>query len=100
MPQCVVMIMPFEQQIVAEIERIVTSNYSIWTIGMTEDPASCRMEHSNPDIWYEWAVTPAASAENIERYFVSKGMGVGSSAVGGASYIYIFIASKLRDMNQ
>ena len=29
MPQCGVM-MPFEQQIVAEIEKIVTSNYTIY----------------------------------------------------------------------
>jgi len=92
--------MPFEQQIVAEIERVVTSNYTIWTIGITKDPASRRMEHGNPDIWYEWAVTPAASAENIERYFVSKGMEVGSCAVGGADYVYIFIASKLQELNQ
>jgi len=82
--------MPFEQQVVAEIEKIVTSNYPIWTIGITRDPASRSMEHDNPDIWYEWAVTPAASSENIERYFVSKGMRVGSCAVGGADYVYIF----------
>ncbi len=82
--------MPFEHQVVAEIEKIVTSNYPIWTIGITEDPVSCRMEHGNPDIWYEWAVTLAASSENIERYFVSKGMRVGSCAVGGADYVYIF----------
>ena len=84
------MIMPFEQQIVAEIERIVTSNYPIWTIGITEDLALHRREHGNPDIWYEWEVTPATSAENIERYFVSKGMKVGSSAIGSANYVYIF----------
>lgn len=82
--------MQFEQQIVAEIERIVTSNYPIWTIGVTKDLALRRREHGNPDIWHGWEVIPAISAVNIERYFVSKDMKVGSSVSSGANYIYIF----------
>ena len=85
-----VMIMPFEQQVVAEIERMVTCNYPTWTIGITKDPVLRRVDHGNPDIWYEWRVIPHTSAENIERYFVSKGMKVGSCATGGADYVYIF----------
>lgn len=79
-----------ESEIIREIEGKVT-HYSVWTIGITDDPNRRRAEHGNPQTWYHWNAVSESSARRIEKYFLDKGM---KGAPGGGispNYVYIFI---------
>jgi len=79
-----------EREIINAIEGKV-SYYSIWTIGITNDPQRRRAEHDNPNNWYHWRADSETIARNVEEYFIKKGM---QGATGGGEhpiYVYIFI---------
>jgi len=79
-----------ESEIKSAIEKIV-SQYSAWTIGITDDPKRRRTEHDNPDHWYDWRADTETIARNVEKYFLDKGM---KGATGGGehpNYVYIFL---------
>lgn len=78
-----------ESAIKAAIEKIV-STYSLWTIGVTDDPTSRRNEHGNPASWHQWDADTETIARNVEAYFLDKGMKGGAGGGGGADYVYIF----------
>jgi len=82
--------MASEATIKAAIERIV-SDYSIWTIGVTDNPDRRRIEHDNPSVWGHWDADTERAAKNIETYFVGKGMKGDVGGGGRADYVYIFI---------
>ena len=84
--------MASEATIKAEVESHVTSTlpYSSWTIGVTDDPARRRREHSNPNVWHHWNADTDQIARNVEAHFVAKGMKGGSGGTGRADYVYIF----------
>ena len=82
--------MPSEQQIKAEIERIVRGMYSIWTIGVTDDPVRRRREHDSPTTWHQWDAYTEATARRIEQHFLAKGMNGAPGGRGDADYVYIF----------
>lgn len=82
--------MASESYIKSEIEKHV-SNYSVWTIGVTDEPARRRIEHDNPDVWYQWNADTEKIARDVEAYFIDKGMKGGTGGPGGADYVYIFI---------
>jgi hypothetical protein len=82
--------MPSETEIIAEIEKIVGTYTSYWTIGITEDPDRRKQEHGNPVLWHHWDAVLELTARNIEKYFLAKGM---KGDVGGGiypHYVYIF----------
>jgi hypothetical protein len=82
--------MASESAIKEAIEGKVT-HYSVWTIGVTDDPDRRREEHDNPDIWYHWNADSEQVARNVEAYFIDKGMKGGTGGGGGADYVYIFL---------
>lgn len=82
--------MASESAIKAAIEKIV-SKYSIWTIGVTDNPDRRRGEHGNPSAWYHWDADTEQAARNVEAYFVGKGMKGDVGGGGRADYVYIFI---------
>lgn len=82
--------MASESVIKAAIEKIVT-NYSVWTIGVTDDPDRRRREHGNPKFWHHWDADSEQVARNIEAYFLDKGMKGAPGGGGRADYVYIFI---------
>jgi len=82
--------MASESVIKAEIENIVGGKYSIWTIGVTDDPNRRRGEHGNPKHWHQWNADTQQAARNVESYFLAKGMKGGGGGGGGADYVYIF----------
>lgn len=71
-----------ESQIIAGIEQRVqstkTRDYSIWTVGITDDPDRRASEHKqdghNTEHFLYWDAYTEASARRIEKYFLSKGM--------------------------
>lgn len=85
--------MASESAITAAIENVVgqTSNkYSIWTIGVTDDPASRKGQHGNPGSWMHWNADSESAARNVEKHFLAKGMKGGTGGGGKADYVYIF----------
>lgn len=83
-----------ESEIKKAIERRVqsakTKKYSIWTIGVTDDPDRRKTEHNNPKYWMQWRADTEATARNVEKYFLAKGM---KGDIGGGkspNYVYIF----------
>ena len=81
--------MASESAIKAAIENMV-SNYSICTIGVTDDPVRRKNEHGNPQHWHQWDADTETAARNVERYFLDKGMKGSGGGLGGADYVYIF----------
>ena len=82
--------MASETDIIAAIERVVGGEYSIWTIGVTDDPNRRRIEHVNPGAWIQWNADTEQAARNVESYFLGKRMKGGGGGPGGADYVYIF----------
>ena len=78
-----------ELAIKAAIEKIV-SNYSLWTIGVTDNLARRRSEHGNSASWHQWDADTEEAARNVERYFLDKGMKGSGGGLGRADYVYIF----------
>ena len=81
--------MASESAIKAAIEKIVTA-YSIWTIGVTDDPVRRKSEHGNPQHWHQWDADTETAARNVEKYFLDKGMKGAPGGAGRADYVYIF----------
>lgn len=86
-----------EQVIKEAIERKRGStSYSIWTIGITNDPARRRKEHDaegkNTSAWSHWEADSESIARNVEQYFILKGMKGGTGGGGGPSprWVYVF----------
>jgi len=82
--------MATESEIRAAIEKIVTQ-YSVWTIGVTDNPTRRRVEHGNPTHWHQWNADTEDIARNVEAYFLAKGMQGGTGGAGRADYVYIFL---------
>lgn len=82
--------MASETDIKAAIERVVGGKYSIWTIGVIDDPNRRRTEHGNPQHWHQWDADTETAARNVEKYFLDKVMKGGGGGPGGADYVYIF----------
>ena len=86
--------MATETQIKAAIEKRVNStekkDYSIWTIGVTDDPTRRKAEHGSPKYWMQWNADSETAARNVEKYFLGKGMKGGTGGSGKADYVYIF----------
>ena len=83
-----------ELEIKRAIERRVMSTeskkYSIWTIGITDDPDRRKTEHGNPEYWMQWRTDTETITRHVEKYFLDKGM---KGAPGGGehpNYVYIF----------
>jgi len=86
--------MASESEIKAAIEKRVnsakTKDYSIWTIGVTDDANRRKGEHGNPKYWKQWNPDSETAARNVEKFFLNKGMKGGTGGPGKANYVYIF----------
>ena len=82
--------MASDLEIKLEIDRIVQGHYSVWTIGVTDDPARRKTEHGNPKCWHHWDANTETDARNVERYFLDLGMKGAPGGLGRADYVFIF----------
>ena len=84
--------MASEITIRVDIQSHVTPSlpYSVWTVGVTDNPTRRRGEHGNPNVWYQWNADTEQIARNVEAYFIAKGMNGGPGGAGRANYVYIF----------
>jgi hypothetical protein len=79
-----------KQEIIEKIENIV-NYYSVWTIGITSDPAQRKKVYGNPASWTQWKADCEQIARDVEMYFLDKGMN-GRTEVGKSpNYVYIFM---------
>ena len=79
-----------EVGIKAEIEGFTSPDYSIWIIGVTDDPTRRRTQHGNPQDWHQWDADTEQIARDVEAYFIAKKMKGGTGGPGRADYVYIF----------
>lgn len=81
-------------EIKAAIEERVKSTesekYSIWTVGVTDDPKRRKTEHGDPVYWKQWNADSETAARNVETHFLDKGMKGSGGGGGKADYVYIF----------
>lgn len=83
----------------AIIARVGTSGFSSWRIGITQDLAGRKKywkETEKQDIqyWTNWTADSLTDAQDIESYFIKKGMkggtGGGGLVAGATTHVYIF----------
>jgi len=86
-----------ENEIIRDIEDIVKrtkGKYSIWYIGITNDPKRRRKEHEeenkNTKAWRDWKADTEAIARSVESYFKKKGMDGGTGGGENPTFVYIF----------
>lgn len=81
--------MASEAMIKAGIEKLVAT-YSLWAIGLTDDPDQRESEMGNPMGWRQFDADSEAAARNVEAHFLGKGMeGDAVGRVARAKYVYI-----------
>ncbi len=66
------------------------SDYSDWTVGLTHRPHARRLEHGNPQTWFQWNVNTEQVARRIEADLIDRGMNGGTGGAGWR-YVYIFL---------
>ena len=84
-----------KQEIIDAIEKKRSnSQYSSWTIGVTDDPATRKSQHESKgkDVssWKHWKTDSEQIGRDVERYFLAKGMQGDDGGGGNAGYVYIF----------
>lgn len=87
-----------KNEIINAIEQRISSakkkDYSIWTIGITDNPKERKEQHKNEgkdvQFWLEWKTESEADARDIEKYFISKGVNGGTGGITNATFVYIF----------
>lgn len=74
--------------------KISSTPYSIWTIGITDDPTRRRSEHEaegkSCTYWRDWKADTETIARSVEAYFISKGMNGGTGGGDHPTYVYVF----------
>ena len=82
--------MVIRTEIIESIEKIVTSNYTSWALGLTENSDKQKKKHKNPAIWYQWQAESQLDAKYIEMYLQNKGMWGFPAEGDEPTCIYIF----------
>ncbi len=72
-----------KQAIIDRVESSTTVDYSVWTIGLTHDPAERKQQHKadgkSTKYWKQWIADSLSDAQDIESYFINtKGMNGGT----------------------
>lgn len=84
-----------ESELNSAIEaKIVSTEYSIWTIGITDDPKRRRDEHEAEGetiaYWSDWKADTETITRNVEAHFLDKGMKGGTGGGEHPTYVYVF----------
>lgn len=89
-----------QSEIIEAVEKKIMAaqvkKYTLWTIGISNDPEQRKAEHNNPRFWEHWKADSETIARNVEKHFIDKGMkgrkgGEGTEGGGDhPAYVYIF----------
>ncbi len=77
------------QSIITDIESKV-STYSVWYIGITDNPDRRKVEHKNPNTWHSWKADSEEDARSIEKYFLDKEMKGDTGGGHNPTFVYIY----------
>jgi hypothetical protein len=87
-----------DEDLVAAINSKVGTNYAIWRIGLTHDPAESKRywgetaRHTTA-FWSHWQADSLSNAQATESHFIGKGMKGGTGgdlSPDRAVYVYVF----------
>ena len=70
--------------------------YSSWTVGITTNPAERKKEHASDGkhvgSWSDWDADSKRVAQNVEAYFLGKGMNGGTGGdIDGNKTVYVYV---------
>ncbi len=86
--------MNYENIVKAINNKVGSSNYSIWTIGVTDDPDKRKQEHQdakeNVTYWSQWKTDSEDVGRDVEKHFLDLKMKGGTGGGGRAGYVYVF----------
>jgi len=75
-------------------DKVGSSSYSIWTIGVTDYPNTRKTQHEsdseNVKQWSQWKTDSEKVGRDVEKHFLDLGMEGGSGGGGEAGYVYVF----------
>lgn len=75
-------------------DKISSSGYSYWTIGVTDDPETRKSQHEsdgeNVTHWSQWETDSEKVGRDVEKSFLDLGMKGGTGGGSGAGYVYVF----------
>jgi hypothetical protein len=60
-------------QLILLIESFIKSDYTAWSIGITNRPMERELELKHPKNWHAWETDSADSAKIIKELFIQKG---------------------------
>lgn len=81
--------------LIKESIRTIVTTYSLWTIGLADDPDRREVELGNPIGWRLFEADTEEAAKNVESHFVGKGMkGAAGRSASEAKYVFIFMGLK------
>ena len=72
------------------------SKYLLWHIGLTHDPGKRKEEHmiegKTTTYWKHWEADSLSDAQDIESYFINKGMKGGTGGdLNSQQIVYVYI---------
>ena len=73
--------------------KVGTTQYEIWRIGLTNDPKKRKEDWKNPGYWTQWDADSLSDAQDIETFFIRKGMKGGTGgdlSARSTTYVYVF----------
>ena len=83
-----------KQALTTAIDAVVGNNYSIRTVGITNDPERRKGEHESDGesvkFWRHWKADSERIARDVEAQFLSKGCKGGSGGGVNPTYVYVF----------
>jgi len=75
-------------------QKVGSTDYKIWTIGITDDPERRKTEHDakgeSTTYWKDWKADTETIARNVETLFLSRGMKGGTGGGDHPTYVYVF----------
>ena len=77
------------EDIKAAIETYVKGKYTLWMIGLTNNPREARRRNGNPLTWFQWEISENLGL-GIVNYCQKKGMTLAlEAAVKEVTHLYI-----------
>ena len=74
--------------------RTGSTQYSIWTIGVTDDPETRKNQHQMDgnivSYWSQWKTDSEKTGRDVEKHFLDLGMKGDTGGGGYAGYVYVF----------
>lgn len=76
--------------------KLGSTQYEIWRIGLTHDPATQKQDWFKTEsvvFWQQWQADSLSDAQDIEAHFINKGMkgGTGGDLSRNKTvYVYVF----------